>query len=501
MNAFAFIIRSTGTRFVICLALIGLLSADRLVAQVRPVTINVRDADKSPALTPRFLGLSYEISQLSPHNGHYYFSTNDTALVNLFKTLGVESIRVGANAVDDPAMTVPEEKDIDNFFTFARIVDARVIYSFRLKNGNPNQAAHLAAYIASRYPDSLDCFSIGNEPNFYFKTFDEYFAKWKEQYDAILTAVPQAKFNGPSVANNPPARQNYFPLDLAQSVFFQGHLAYVSDHYYFLGRRSELEADPATSRSRLLSDDVHGVYETAYSQIGEKLAARGIPYRIDELNNCARGGAQGSSDTYASALWALDCTHWWAAHHVAGMNYHTGESLTEDGVYSAPNYSAFVHTENRAGFVIRPEAYAYLAFHQGTYGRPVKIQLHKDTSFNFDAYAYRENNNSVYLTLINKSFADKAHAAAVTINLPQMPKVGRWDRMDLEQKDSDIAAKTEITFGKTPIDSQGLWSGAWTKLSDGQSNHLLIDVAPASAAILHFSASSPTNQNLMSASK
>lgn len=501
MNFFDIALKLIGPRLMVCSLVMAWPFASKSAAQVQPVTVQVQGDDNGPALAPRFLGLSYEISQLSSLNGHHYFSTNDEALVNLFRTLGIESIRVGANAVDDPDAPIPQEKDIDNFFNFARTVDAKVIYSFRLKNAAPNQAARLAAYIASRYSDSLDCFSIGNEPNFYFKTFEDYYTKWKEEYDAILTAVPQAKFNGPSVANNPPAKQNFFPLDLAQAVFSQGHLSYVSDHYYFLGRRSELEVDPAASRSRLLSDDIHQIYETAYSQIGAKLAARGIPYRIDELNNCARGGAHGSSDTYASALWALDCTHWWAAHRIVGLNYHTGEFLTGTGDYDGPHYSAFVHAENRAGFTIRPEAYAYLAFHQGAHGKPTKIQLHKEAAFDFDAYVYRDN-NSIYLTLINKSFGAKAHPAAVTINLPQLPHNGGWERMDLSQKDADVAANSEISLGKMPIDSHGRWSGQWTRLAGTVSSNLLVEIAPTSASIFHFSVNSPsTTSSLSSASK
>jgi hypothetical protein len=37
-----------------------------------------------------------------------------------FKTLGIRSLRVGANAVDDPRIPVPQEKDIDMLFKFAR---------------------------------------------------------------------------------------------------------------------------------------------------------------------------------------------------------------------------------------------------------------------------------------------------------------------------------------------------------------------------------------------
>ncbi len=76
-------------------------------------------------------------------------------------------------------------------------------------------------------------------------------------------------------------------------------------------------------------------YEKDYAQVGAVLAAQGVPYRIDEMNSCYNGGAKDSSDTYASTLWALDCTHWWAAHHILGMNYHTGESVGRDGGFGA----------------------------------------------------------------------------------------------------------------------------------------------------------------------
>src|SRR5262249_19000313 len=160
------------------------------------------------------------------------------------------------------------------------------------------------------------------------------------------------------------------------------------------------------TRAMLLSDHVHATYDAAYSQIGAKLAARGIPYRIDELNNCARGGASESSDTYAAALWALDCTHWWAAHHILGMNYHTGEFMNPDGTVGAHYYSAFIHLAYGHGVSVRPQGYAYLAFTQGAHGQPLPIKLKSWPGLDFDAYAYRDKDDSLYITLINKSYGD-----------------------------------------------------------------------------------------------
>ena len=457
------------------------------LAESQLVTVTILNEPKGSAIEPRFVGLSYEISKLLPQNNHYYFDTNDRALVNVFKTLGIRSLRVGANAVDDSKIPIPQEKDIDNFFSFAEEVDAKVIYSFRLKNGDTNETARLASYIAGHYAGMLDCFSIGNEPNFYLKTFRDYFPVWKQQYDAILKAVPQAKFIGPGVANAPPAKQNFYPLELANCVIADGHLAVASDHYYFLGRRRDLEKDPAATRAMLLSDKVHSTYETAYAKIGARLTACGMPYRIDELNNCARGGARGASDTYAAALWALDCTHWWAAHHILGMNYHTGEVLEPDGTYGAPYYSAFVHQADGHGLDILPQAYAYLAFGQGAHGQSLPIKLKVEPNYDFDAYAYRDQDGTIYVTMINKTYGNHAQNASVSIILPIQTKTGRCQRMDLKQKESDPSAKSDIALGGSSIDSQGCWEGRWTDVFNAGPDKLMLDVRPASATILRIS--------------
>ena len=52
-------------------------------------------------------------------------------------------------------------------------------------------------------------------------------------------------------------------------------------------------------------------------------AARGIPFRVDELNSVACGGTRGVSDTFASALWVLDTLFNLARVGVVGVNIHT----------------------------------------------------------------------------------------------------------------------------------------------------------------------------------
>jgi len=468
-------------------------------AQIQPVAVAVTFDGSGANLPPHFLGLSYEMSMLLPKDGRYYFDSHDQALVNSFQTLGIKSLRVGANAVDDPRIPIPQEKDIDTLFSFARAAGVKVIYSFRLKNGDLAESARLAGYIAARDADALDCFEIGNEPGMYIPMFDAFLAQWKPQYDAILKAVPNAMFDGPGEV-----KEHDYALELAKVMFAGGHLAMASDHYYFLGSGRAGEKDPPATRDRFLSNSLHGQYEYNYSKIGSVLAAEGVPYRIDEMNSCYNGGAKDASDTYASTLWALDCTHWWAAHHILGMNYHTGESLGWDrgiggtnaaptggvpiaGVTVAPNYAAFVHQAAGHGFIMRPQAYAYLAFSQGAHGWPLGVTIQAAPAFNFNAYAYRDRDGSIYLTLINKSYGDKAQPASVSLRLPPGTGSGAWQRMELMQKNRDVAAKTDIMLGGASITPQGIWPGQWNTIEGANSGSLTVQVTPASATLLHFS--------------
>lgn len=430
------------------------------------------------AISPAFAGLSYESALLLPNDGHYYFDASNLALIHTFQTLGIKSLRVGANAVDDPRVPIPSEKDIDALFTFAKAANVKVIYSFRLKNGDPTETARLACYINSHYPDTLDSFSIGNEPECYFPNYDDYFKVWKPHYDAIVKALPSAKIDGPS------SNKSEFTLKMARDLFADGHLSMVSQHTYFLGSGRKAEADPAATRARFLSNSNEASYQTAYSKAAAILATKGVPYRIDELNNCYNGGAAGASNTYASSLWLLDCMLWWADHHILGMNFHTGELVGRDGKFAPPNYALFLRSKDSLGFDVHPAGYAMAAFCQAAQGRPLPVQLTPVPTIPITAYAFKADNGSLLITVINKTYGDKAQSPIVAISLPSPNPAGKWQQMLLEQKNQDVAAETGVTLGGSEIDLSGAWSGNWKDVPT--SNSLQIHLNQASAVILRF---------------
>jgi hypothetical protein len=216
------------------------------------------------------------------------------------------------------------------------------------------------------------------------------------------------------------------------------------------------------------------------------LAAQGVPYRIDEMNSCYNGGAKDSSDTYASTLWALDCTHWWAAHHILGVNYHTGESVGRDGGFGPRITPRFLASAGWPWIYHATSSLCLSGFQPGRAWTTARSERTNGSAFNFNAYAYRDHDGSIYLTLINKSYGDQRKRRRFPFNCPKT-RPGHMATNGPGAEDQDVAAKTGVMLGGASVDAQGIWPGQWEKLEGGNSGHLTVQVAPASATILHFS--------------
>ena len=469
---------SRGLRVLLLLALST--SCIRAIEPGADVRIAISRNPEARALSPLFLGLSYETRVVLPENGRYYFDPKDERLVRLFHTLGVKSLRIGGNAVDDPRVPVPAERDIDSLFLFARRAEVKVIYSFRLKNGDPAVAARLASYISAHYADALDCFCIGNEPDKYLKTYGEYLAAFEPQYRAILKAAPSATFEDPAGADWT------YALQFADDYYPRGHLKAVSAHSYPLGSGRAAERDTAASLRRFLGDASLKDSEKFNRDTCAPLAAKGIPYRMDEANSCWDGGAKGSSDSYASALWGFDYLNWWASRQIEGVNFHTGDTVNGNPPMAA-NYAAFTHREDRDGFVIRPLSLAMLAFTRVAEGIPLIARAGEGAPPELTTYAYAKG-TQVSVALINRSYSPTGHALAVSVALPQSSAVGSWERMDLTQRKADVSATSAIELGGSGLESDGTWHGRWQPVAV-HGSVATVTVGPASVALLRFTPS------------
>src|SRR5580658_5873270 len=105
-------------------------------ARAGSVVVTVDAKTAGPEISPDFIGLSYETSAILPdRNGRYFFSADNKPLLQMFRTLGIKSLRVGGNTADRVTVKVPVEADIDGLFAFANAAGVKVLYTLRMNEG------------------------------------------------------------------------------------------------------------------------------------------------------------------------------------------------------------------------------------------------------------------------------------------------------------------------------------------------------------------------------
>ena len=316
---------------VLALGFLAFAAAVPFLAAETPISLSVDLQKPGVTIAPDFNGLSYEITTLLPVNGVRYFRPDNTALLTLFRTLGLKHLRVGGNTSDRNAQQLPAEADWDSLFAFAKAADVKVIYCLRLHDGDPAAATATVKYIMDRYAPLVDSVSIGQEPSAYPAEkvdsrppgermgaavekypYASYRDHWREFAATISTAVPNVKFCGPSVHNNGDWARKFI-ADFGRDH----HVGLITEHLYAGGAAGKLPS-AEVGRDRMLSGEFYKVYEKLHASFVPAARAAGLPYRLEEVNSYFNGGALDASDTAAAALWGLEFMHWWAAHDAAG---------------------------------------------------------------------------------------------------------------------------------------------------------------------------------------
>jgi hypothetical protein len=443
-----------------------------------PVTVDLKRQENSRTVAPDFVGLSFEMQYVLPStNGTHFFSTKNKSLIATFKTLGIKNLRVGGNTADRPTIPTPSIADVDSLFAFAKAADVKIIYTLRLNQGSLSNATQMANYITRHYADHLACFAIGNEPNVFSKEYAPYLAEWK-RYAAEITAVtnsPNAKFCGPSTS---PGHETW-ARDFANEFGNHGPLAFISQHDY-PGGDARRATNTVAARDKILSPTIDDHYTSFSANFVPAILSNSLPYRLEEANSFYDGGAFDVSDTFASALWALDYQWWWAMHGCTGINFHTGDKVAARDENKPCRYAVFWTAPH--GYNIHPIGYALKMFSLGSQGAFATAKVENTDNVNLTAYAVSPSRYEMDVTLINREHGAGARAADVTLNLGSVKTSAQV--LFLTQTYNDIAAKIGVKLGGAEIQNNAKWSGKWTKLSKGADGRLTLKLPASSAALV-----------------
>jgi hypothetical protein len=389
------------------------------------VTITVDTAHPFGALPADFVGLSFEMRELGVGN----FEARTGNLVQLFRTLGPSNVRIGGNTLDrdtlwEPAGQPPPQplpswvKDVVGPADIARLNEFLEATRWRAEVGinvghfDASLAADEAATLSSALGRRLVGAECGNEPNDWgsngLRTPPYGYPQYLPDWQACAAVADGARLTGPDTSA--PTKTGPWVTQFSQAE--GSRLSLLTIHSYSVpgGSTAAQLLSPQTDASEVAN---------VATELSAARAAK-LPIRIDETNSASGGGILGVSDSYASALWAMDYSLLMAQDGFSGLNFHGGLGVCDAPLYNGkfqiytPICAANAADAQAKIYTAAPEYYGlYLADRMGP-GRflPVTVSDASGATPNVTAYAVRGDDGRVRVAVIEK---DDTTAAPVSI--------------------------------------------------------------------------------------
>jgi hypothetical protein len=447
-------------------------------------------------IAPGFLGLSFEYFALPSYAGTNPEAVNPV-LIQLIRNLAdghPPVLRIGGDTTDQtwwPVPGVSRPAGVNYALTpdwmqitrsLATRLGARLILGINLEADSPTIAAAEAnALVADVGRRSIEALELGNEPELYGafkwgnsgvlgrpKGYD--FAGVERDYSRVTRALPNVPLAGPTVGWHPWFR------DLGGFLSDQPRVAIATLHRYplqFCGASPRQAIYPtlshllAATASRSLARSVAAAVATAH--------AHHVPLRVDEMNSVSCGDTMAPelTESFASALWALDTLFEMARVGVDGVNIHG---------YPGATYALFTFRESGGAWsaVVAPDYYGLDMFAQAVPPGSRLLTVASAPAGPFHVWAVRAPNRTIRVVLINKG----TQARVAALRVPAASGHGLLVRLEA----AGLEARGGVTLaGQSygPATSTGLLAGprvtASVKPTRGE---YVVRIPAASAAML-----------------
>ena len=454
------------------LAAFPLVGAKGVAADV-DVTIRLHPERKLRRIAADFIGLGYEISSVATPG---LLSADNKNYVQLVRNFGHGIIRVGGDTSDystfdpngaaqpAPKGTVINTRNLRQLGTFLEATGWNLIWGVNLGQGSPQEAANEAKAVADATGEKLLVLEIGNEPDLFKPAhrtgewnYASYLASYRQYKAAIRARLPNARFAGPDVAS---------ATDWVESFAKdEGSDLALLTHHYYIGN----SALSSSTIALMLEDD------PKLLSILQKLkmisANSGLPYRICETNSFYGGGKPGVSDTFGSALWALDYMFTLVTEGCAGVNMQTGVNHLGFISYYTP-----IGDDGHGRYTAAPEYYGMLAFSQAAQGQQIALDLNS-RDVNLTAYATAKSEHEMVLTVINK---DASRNASVQVICGDALKHAAATRLTAPSQQ----ATKNVMLGGATVDEVGHWKAADTEAAKIVQGQGMFEIPTMSAALI-----------------
>jgi hypothetical protein len=455
-----------------------------------PVHISVSIDARHPG-TPvarTFLGLSFELTSLG-QIARYADSGN---MVTLLRSLGSGVLRFGGASADSRiawtdsvtprpawASAALDRGDLRRLARLAARSGWRVLLTIGLAHYDAHAAAREARAARAVLGRSLVGLELGNEPDAYGEhgvrtppwTFSGYGAQVAAYRDAIARVAPGISLAGPDVSGS----RAFESWGRREAIDL--HPALLTGHHYPLGCHDV----PGPTIARLLSRPVRRLEDVSIQRYMSVSRAAAIQFRLDETNSVSCGGRPGISDTFASALWAVDYIARTMAAGVAGINFQGNPA----NCHGYTPVCASTPARLEAGALrAQPEWYALLLDRALIGDRPVRTLISSPSRANVDVTALLARDRGLEFVIVDD---DPPGAAPAAIRLQVGPHFGAARILELTAPSP--AARSGVTLAGRAVQTNGSWrapsrlphranrAGAIT-LAVSPSSAMLVTVAP-----------------------
>jgi hypothetical protein len=435
-----------------------------------PGSVVINPATTVGTIGPAFAGLSYEKAHLAAG----FFSGSNSALIAMFSLLGPSVLRIGGNTVDQTTWTPAgaghvagqtAKPDVDALAAFAKATGWTVIYGINMKTSTAAVAADEAAYATTALGSSLYGLELGNEIDLYSSTamsptwsYANFKAEWEAFASAIHAVAPNAPLTGPASANSNGLKNYGVPFARDEGT----KINLLTQHYY----RANGQAATSTI-DLLLAPDPN--LTAMLTTLGTATTANNIAgSRMAETNSFYNGGANGVSDSYGTALWAIDFLFTNARYGSSGVNFHGGDNT--------PGYTPIADAN---GVVIeaRPDFYGIVLFALAGTGTlyDAKVTVANVT---LSGYAVGAADGSTSLVLVNK---DRTRGVQATVDLGKSATRALVTRL----AGPALESTSGVTLAGAPITPMGTWTPGPLPVLPVAGSMLDIVVPAASAVLVH----------------
>jgi glycosyl hydrolase family 39 (putative alpha-L-iduronidase) len=327
---------------------------------------------------------------------------------------GIKILRFPAGAWGDHNDV--QGSQIDQFMDFANKVGATLLFSVRLLDGNPAQAAALVQYVNIDRKYNIQYWNIGNEPTLYNgelqtrgQTYevDRFNKEWRTFAEAMKAVDPTIKLVGPEInqfsySTEPGATTNFSARDeewLVEFLKANGDLVDVVSFHRYPFPASRTSGPPTIADLRHNAQEWDKIIIHARELI-HQYTGRDLPIAVTEFNSSYDKsiGREGTPDSHFNAIWMAD---------VLGKMIRNGILIANEWALTAKGGSG--GSGLVSAYDVYPAYYTYQMYKK--FGNELLYSSSDDPDVSI--YAARRDDGTVTIMIINLSDEEKAKAILI----------------------------------------------------------------------------------------